>query len=531
MSVRRFLSFDDVPRGGAVRGLAAVLGACGVWMVAARPGLARGAGNEAPRRGVLVLRVVDADSGRPVMARMHLRDKRNRPVRPKGMLAWHDHFLVERTARLELRPGAYHFEIERGPEYRVRHGHFTIEPGAEETHTVELERFVDLAREGWYSGDLHIHRKPEQMASLVRAEDVRVAPVVTWSNKGNLWKRRPFPDPLLAELAPGRWVHWMAGEDRRGGGALLYLNLPKPLRFEHASREFPGSAHFLKEAYDLSPDVHVAIAEPWAWDLPLWLATGKVGSIGLAHGHFLRDGVRVPGAGSRPWDRRRYRPPHGLGIWSLDLYERILEAGLRLPPSAGSASGVQANPVGYNRVYVHCGDDFSYARWFEGLRAGRVFVTNGPLLRVKASGKLPGHVFYGTPGEPLELRLTIRLSTRVPVRYIEIVKNGRIERRLGLRKKTGKSPLVVFRESGWFLVRVISDHEKTFRFASTGPFYVDFGGTPRISRKAAEFFLEWLTERARRLPRDDPDRFQELIGDYRKARDFWKARIDKATVP
>ena len=42
---------------------------------------------------------------------------------------------------------------------------------------------------------------------------------------------------------------------------------------------------------------------------------------------------------------------------------------------------------------LHIGYDFSYDNWWAGLKAGRSFVTNGPLLVVKADGHLPGHVF------------------------------------------------------------------------------------------------------------------------------------------
>jgi hypothetical protein len=57
---------------------------------------------------------------------------------------------------------------------------------------------------------------------------------------------------------------------------------------------------------------------------------------------------------------------------------------------------VLPNPVGYDRVYVHLGSDLNYEKWWEGLRAGRSFVSNGPLLRCRANGKLPGEVFTGT---------------------------------------------------------------------------------------------------------------------------------------
>ena len=46
--------------------------------------------------------------------------------------------------------------------------------------------------------------------------------------------------------------------------------------------------------------------------------------------------------------------------------------------------------MGYNRVYVHCGESTDVRGWWEGLRAGRVVVTNGPLLRPRVNGELPG---------------------------------------------------------------------------------------------------------------------------------------------
>ena len=74
--------------------------------------------------------------------------------------------------------------------------------------------------------------------------------------------------------------------------------------------------------------------------------------------------------------------PIGNGLWTQEIYYHALEAGIRIPPSAGSASGVLPNPVGYNRVYVHLGSQqLSADSWFGALSKGRCFVTNGPLLQ------------------------------------------------------------------------------------------------------------------------------------------------------
>jgi hypothetical protein len=106
------------------------------------------------------------------------------------------------------------------------------------------------------------------------------------------------------------------------------------------------------------------------------------------------------------------------------VYYNVLNCGLRIPPVAGSGSGANDSPVGTNRVYAYCGKEFSTEAWWDAVHAGRVFVTNGPLLRSTVEGQPPGYVFYTTAGQPLTLEIGLNLATRVPVTYLEIVKNG-----------------------------------------------------------------------------------------------------------
>src|SRR4030095_6477054 len=126
-----------------------------------------------------------------------------------------------------------------------------------------------------------------------------------------------------------------------------------------------------------------------------------VDSIGIAHNHMWRGGVLGNEAWGRPRDKDRYPDPLGNGLWTQDIYYHLLNCGIQLPPSAGSASGVLPNPVGYNRVYVKVEGDCTYEKWRLGLNAGRCFVTNGPLLRCEASGKLPGSVLTLENGDRL----------------------------------------------------------------------------------------------------------------------------------
>jgi hypothetical protein len=211
----------------------------------------------------------------------------------------------------------------------------------------------------------------------------------------------------------------------------------------------------------------------------------------------------------------------------------LLNAGIRIPPSAGSASGVLPNPVGYNRVYVHCGEEFSYERWWEGLRAGNVVVTNGPMMRPRVNGQLPGHVFTACAGDTVQLGITLELAVREKVEYLQVIRDGRVAQEVRLdefAKQGGRFPEVTFEESGWMLIRAVTNNQKTYRFASTGPYYVEIGNQPRISKASAQFFLDWVHERARRVQLEDPDERAEVLKYHRAARDFWQAKVDAANA-
>jgi hypothetical protein len=332
-----------------------------------------------------------------------------------------------------------------------------------------------------------------------------------------------------------RLYHLMAGEDEREGGALLYFGLASPLEIAHATREVPSPMRFVEMARTAQPDVWIDVEKPFWWDVPVWLASGQVQSIGIANNHMCRDRMLANEAWGRPRDLERLPDPLGNGYWSQEIYYHLLNSGLRLPPSAGSASGVLPNPVGYNRVYVHVESPLTHDKWWRSLRRGNCFVTNGPLLLCRANGLLPGGVFTNEAKSELTIELNIELLGRDRVEWIEVIKNGEVVERLAV---TGSLPMkghtaIQFSSSGWFLVRAIADERETFRFASTGPYYVQLGDDRNhISRSSVEFFRRWVAERTTRVEenlRDDPQRDSVLTHHYR-ARDFWNRRYDMANA-
>src|SRR5262245_4294451 len=131
------------------------------WLPALAAGWLAIAGGLATARGGpggVEITIVDKKTGQPIPCRIHLKDRAGKPQRAGRLPFWHDHFACPGTALLDLAPGDYSYEVERGPEYALRTGSFTVQGGAPGKVRVELERRADLAREGWWSGELHVHR-------------------------------------------------------------------------------------------------------------------------------------------------------------------------------------------------------------------------------------------------------------------------------------------------------------------------------------------------------------------------------------
>jgi len=489
------------------------------------------AGEEKAALHAVRIEVRDAE-GRPLACRIHLWGPSGKSVEPPGLPFFRDHFACDGNAELSLPSGAHRYEIERGPEHERASGSIDVE--GPRTIAVRLGRIADLARDGSFSGDLHIHRPPEDVPILARAEDIHIAPVITWWNTRNSWAGRK-PPLRIRRLEDGRYIDVMAGEDEREGGALLYFGLERPLDIAKASREHPSPLRFAAEARAMKADVWIDIEKPFWWDVPAWIASGRPDSIGIANNHMCRSTMLPNEAWGRPRDRERLPDPLGNGHWTQEIYYRLLDCSIRIPPSAGSASGVLPNPVGYNRVYVHTGAPLDPEKWWAGLKAGRSFVTNGPLILVKANGELPGHVFRMEKGAPLAIEIEASLVSNDIVPVIEVIRDGRVAStvEVGGRKAEGKKLGMTFERSGWFLVRAIADEKRTFRFASTAPFWVEAAGEgPRISRASARFFVEWVEERIARVRAAvKPEKeLAEVLEHHERALKFWGDLRDRANA-
>ncbi len=505
-----------------------------VWAVVAWLVLLPGA--EAARAqaiGRLEWTIVDLDTREPLPCRIHLKDAQGRSIRVGKFPFWHDHFSTGGSLVVLLPPGKYFFEVERGPEWGRASGYFLMRAASRDRKTIGVRRLVDMSQRGWWGADMRVHRNPKDMPVVMNAEDLPLAQMITWSPEKNPWQDRPVPQPALTQLAGQmRWMHLLGGVEHRRGGTLLYLNLDKPLSFDPEQAGLPSLLPSLQQAQQQG--AWIDVADPQSWELPVWLALGRVRSIQVASASLLRSGSATPNLEGYVPDRRRLAAPWGQALWHQYIYFQVLNAGFRIPPSGGSGSGLVGNPVGYNRVYVHAPGKFDPKRWWNRFAQGRVIVTNGPLLRPSVAGHPPGEVFDLPGEEPLVLDALVELDSRDPVRYVEVLHNGQVVHRVPvpqLQQNAGRIEGLRFYEPGWFLFRAVAEVPQTYRFALSGPYYIQRKKQTTVRRSAVRFFLRWLQQSRRRLRIANRKQRAEIIQLYKQAEQFWTARLNQAQYP
>ena len=193
---------------------------------------------------------------------------------------------------------------------------------------------------GWYSGDLHNHRKPNEMPQLLLAEDLNLAPTLTdW-----IWEGRPVSRPPSVRKAVRSVdaTHAFSLLDKeverlkQGPGAVDLLALKTPIPFE-GDWLYPPNSVFCRQTHAQGGYVD---AEKIMWrDVPALVALGNIDFAGVVHNHFNRHGVETETDewGMAPKDRPEFTTRKGLALWTMDIYYRFLNCGFRLPVSAGSA--------------------------------------------------------------------------------------------------------------------------------------------------------------------------------------------------
>ena len=413
------------------------------------------------------------------------------------------YFHATGSAQLTLPAGAYTVEVTRGLEYARMVRNVTVTAGASQRASFRLTRIRDLPAAGWWSGDLHVHMNyggayradPHTLRQQAEAEDLHVVEDLIVNKEERIpdvTLFRAAPDPVSTartiikhdeEYHTSWWGHTAhLGLTRNlilpiyagyaaSAAASLFPDNATIFDLSHAQQGISGYVH----PYEQIPDP--AGPGPLTHALPVDVALGKV------------DYVEVGGFSDH--------------LATADVWYRLLNCGFRLPAGAGTDAMTNFvslhGPIGLNRVFVHSGARLDYRSWLAGLKAGKSFVSNGPLLSFTLDGREPGAELKLGPGvHPLVARVSLRSNG--PVERLEIVANGVVVAPIPLNPD-GKSadatiPLPVTK-SAWLTLRAWSRHSSAtvldiYPFATTSPIYVTVGGKPIRSPESANWFIRWI---------------------------------------
>jgi hypothetical protein len=105
-----------------------------------------------------------------------------------------------------------------------------------------------------------------------------------------------------------------------------------------------------------------------------------------------------------------------------ESFYKYLNAGLNVPFSTGTDWFV----YDFSRAYAQMDGDVTIEKWLEALRAGKTFITNGPLLEFSVAGKSVGETVSLATAGPVAVNA--RARGRIDFERLELVRNGKVIR-------------------------------------------------------------------------------------------------------
>ncbi len=472
-------------------------------------------------RGTIELRVVDEKGSVP--ARVSITDKSGRFWGPetvfvraddgydrgKSAIEAHYFHLQDSSKRVSVTVpvGKITIEVCKGLEFQPILKIVDILPGDEkhvEMKLAPLKRKPGI-RTNWVSGDLHVHMNYggtyiENVIDLLqqaKAEDLGLV------NNLVVNKEQRIPD--IWDLGEG------AGKPQDGAVIIAGQEFHTSYWGHRGLVNLRGS--LLLPGYAGYPNTAAASLYPMNADV-YDMAHTQGALVGAVHPF-----DEVPDPFANPPQRITDELPVDVALGKLDYMEivgfsdhkstaavwyKLLNLGYRIP--AGAGTDAMANyaslhgPVGLNRVYAWVPEGpLNIELWFDALKRGRTFATNGPLLEFTLRGKRIGDELK-LDGPQAAVPFTAKLRSIVPVDHLEVVCNGRVQRNLKLgaaRNSADVSGTIPLEESGWCVLRASSDNAEypvldNYVYATTSPVYATIGGKPPRSPEDAKYFDAWI---------------------------------------
>jgi hypothetical protein len=451
--------------------------------------------------------VVDDATGRPVPCRVHFRSAAGIPYQPHGhhnhvaqnlrswhydvggdtRLGWRSYAYIDGTCQGWLPRGDVVVDVARGFEYEPLRQTVRIQPGQREL-TLRIRRVADMAAEGWWSGDSHVHFLSTPGAQLEqRGEDLRVVNLLQ-AQWGALFTNTEDFSGRPSVIDGGGYVTYVGQENRQHVlGHTVLWGLREPV--------MPWSSDGPDEA-ELGGALDATLSD-WADR-----THAQGGTVVAAH---------FPNPNAEPAVLVATGRADAVEMLAhsddaMLEYYRYLNSGYRLPLVGGTDKMSSAVPVGLYRTYARLDEEFSYEAWCRAVRSGRTFLSGGPLVTLSVDGREPGGtVELSGPGT---VSVHAEVRSIFPLRCLEVVHNGEVVMRAeanGGRQAEISGELRIDGHS-WIACRAFGidyhlDEWGRRVFAHTSPVYVACGGRWTMTDPEGIRYIRTLVEGGREYVR------------------------------
>lgn len=401
--------------------------------------------------------------------------------------------------------------VSRGFDYLAQRRIVEVGSSHRAELTFRLRRQTDLRRLGWFCGDNHVHMIHGSSRVNVTFADVALAAraagldymsvaqhwnlpaaQLTPARLGMLCKGVSTPDFILTWNleAPKNywrgdvthclghcWTLGMRGYTAKGRDAISELFQLSAHDYESEKTPAPN---FESQALIHALGGIVVYSHPCRWGWGKW---GGKGIYPVERGKFISnlaqelpydtvvgptyDGIDIL---MQPWDREAY-------LEAQKLWFMLLNKGYRIPGTASTDASfdhpAQARP-GIVRVYTHVEGPPTIGAIARAMRAGRNFVTSGPLLLMEIGGREPGAVIrLNGPGDfVVNLRAWPSGITGERLTRIELIRDGAVVKEFqitGTRKGFTASFSIHEAGTAWYIARCFGS--KDLQVAITNPVY------------------------------------------------------------
>ena len=518
----------------------------------------------------IACRVVDAGTRLDLAARIRLLDAQGREIVPLEHPQTLSEEAQEGDVRFQRRRFAYidgrfripsaalplRYQVIKGYEYTIAEGEINAADVKDGRATIPLERWSSLARQGWRSGDIHIHHIAPQTCRLeMEAEDLGVANILT---SDFTFDQERFEGKVNAHSTRDHLIY--VNQEFRNDqlGHLCLLNLKqliqpvKPMQNVH----YPLHLKIYDQVHGQGGYVSWAHFPSWpAAECPLDVAMEKLDGLEILSVLEPRDFPIYMRKVIPEWEAN-----DGLRLWY-----RYLNCGFRLTATAGTDKMTNYVTVGANRVFAQVEGEFNYQGWINALKAGRTFITNSPLLSLTVNGRGPGSQLFLNSKRNRVLEIHARADSQLPYHHLEIILNGQVIAEATPSGKRHHAEIRLehpLRESCWIAARAVEDI-KPYRdrkigfstvhnpegtlhgnyygtrrpetvFAHTTPVYITRDGQPIRSWDDAQYYIrfidhviQWLKTEARF---DSPSDRQASVEAFLAGRAVYERRARDARV-